>query len=147
MCAKIVDELNPESGSFRIEPGSLVVKTLHQCFQARRLMSHNWLHTPDCRVSNQKRACPPALSSNLGRGMPLDQSMETVMALVTFQNSMAQPTPALNRTTVLVSLSSRYRKIINCSTPADQHNVGMALHSLLWQYETEMYLSVLQRVE
>ena len=68
--------------------------------------------------------------------MPLDQSMETVMALVTFQNSMAQPMPALNRTTVLVSLSSRYRKMINCSTSADQHGVAMVLHQVLWHYET-----------
>ena len=59
---------------------------------------------------------PPALSSNLGRGMPLDQSMDTFIALVTFQNSMAQPMPELKSTTVLVSLSRRYRKMISCIT-------------------------------
>ena len=73
----------------------------------------------------------PALSSNLGRGKPLDQSMDTFMALVTFQNSIKVPMPALNNTTVLVSLSSKYRKITNCiqvvsvravvlATPAEQ---------------------------
>ena len=56
----------------------------------------------------------PALSSNLGRGKPRDQSMDTFMALVTFQNSIRVPTPALINTTLLVSLSSKYRKMISC---------------------------------
>lgn len=69
------------------------------------------------------------------------------MALVTFQNSIAQPMPELNRTTVLVSLSSRYRKMINCSTPANQHGAAMVLHNLLWQYQAGMCSNVLQHFE
>lgn len=65
-----------------------------------------------CNISKDKQV--PALSSNLGRGKPVDQSRETFMALVTFQNSIKVPMPALHSTTVLVSLSSRYRKITIC---------------------------------
>ena len=44
--------------------------------------------------------------------------MVTSMAFVTFQNSMAVPMPLLAMITMLVSESSRYRKMINCSAAA-----------------------------
>lgn len=43
------------------------------------------------------------------------QVMLTSIALVIFQNSMRVPIPALARTTKLVLLSRRYRKITACN--------------------------------
>ena len=41
-----------------------------------------------------------------------DLSIETFTALVIFQNSIRVPTPALPKTTMLVLLSKRYRKMM-----------------------------------
>lgn len=53
----------------------------------------------------------PALSVNLSFGIVPDLSMETSTAFVIFQNSIKVPTPALPKTTMLVLLSNKYKKI------------------------------------
>ena len=57
----------------------------------------------------------PCLSLKASMGNLPERSTVTSMALVTFQNSMAVPMPLLAMMTMLVSESSRYRKMISCS--------------------------------
>ena len=60
----------------------------------------------------------PCLSLKASIGNLPERSMVTSMALVTFQNSIAVPMPLLAMITMLVSESSRYRKMISCSAAA-----------------------------
>ena len=39
-----------------------VAHHIHLCFYARCLMSHIWLHTPDCKVLNEMKTLQAAAS-------------------------------------------------------------------------------------
>ncbi len=51
---------------------------LHMCFQAKMsdCLNHNWLHTPNCKVSNDMHTyADELLCSHLGRGMSMSAAL------------------------------------------------------------------------